>query len=183
VFAGLINEAKAAASGLLMRYMARASVVVPFAIALGFALAAITIMLVDRLGQVAAYWIMAAGLAGVGALAALAVSVKEEQEEKAEELAEQTDTGQVISDATAQAFGQAPIALLGTLAATPGGVTYLLPVVRVLARNFPLVLLLVMVGTLLFWPSRAQPDAPPDTAQKSGTEEDVDGPIPLRPVA
>lgn len=42
MFAGLINHAKAAASGLVLKYVARASVVVPFVIALGFALAAIT---------------------------------------------------------------------------------------------------------------------------------------------
>jgi uncharacterized membrane protein len=62
--------------------VARASVVVPFAIALGFALAATTVMLVQWLGQVTAYWTMAAGLAAVGLIAAVAVSIKEEQEER-----------------------------------------------------------------------------------------------------
>jgi hypothetical protein len=50
VFAGLVTEAKAAASGLLLKYVARASVAVPFAIALGFALAATTVMLVQSSG-------------------------------------------------------------------------------------------------------------------------------------
>jgi len=184
VFAGLINEAKAAASGLLLKYMARASVIAPFVVALGFALAAITIMLVDRFGQVAAYWIMAIGLAVVGAIAALAVSVKEEQQEKAEEQAEQTDTEEVISGATAQAFTQAPIALLGTLAASPGGITYLLPALRLLARNFPLVLLLVMIGAL-FWPVKGQTGEQPDIANSPdvANDEELGGPVPLRPVA
>jgi len=127
VFAGLLREAKAAASGLLLKYVARASVAVPFAIALGFALAATTVMLVQSFGQVTAYWIMAAGLAAVGLIAAAAVSMKEEQEEKAEELAEQTDTQEVVSEATAQALGQAPFALLGALASAPGGATIRLP--------------------------------------------------------
>ena len=87
MFAGLVREAKAAASGLLLKYVARASVAVPFAIALGFALAATTVMLVQWFGQVAAYWIMAAGLAVIGLITAAAVSLKEVQEEKAEELA------------------------------------------------------------------------------------------------
>ena len=65
MFSGLIREAKEAASGLLLKYVARASVAVPFAIALGFALAATTVMLVQTFGQVTAYWIMAAGLAVV----------------------------------------------------------------------------------------------------------------------
>jgi len=53
--------------------VARASVVVPFAIALGFALAATTVMLVQWLGQVTAYWTMAAGLAAVLALTFIGV--------------------------------------------------------------------------------------------------------------
>lgn len=179
MFAGLINEVKAAASGLLLKYAARASVVVPFAIALGFALAATTVMLVEWLGQVTGYWIMAAGLAAVGVIAAVAVSIKEEQEEKAEELAEQTDTEEVISDATAQALGQAPLALLGAFATAPGGVTTLLPLVRLLARNLPLVLLLVMIGTL-FWPTT--PQAPQQPGETDETEREPGAPIPLRPV-
>lgn len=182
MFAGLVNEAKAAASGLLLKYVARASVAVPFAIALGFALAATTVMLVQWFGHATAYWIMAVGLALVGLIAAVAVSIKEEQEEKAEELAEQTDTQEVVSEATAQALGQAPIALLGALASAPGGVTTLLPVVRLLARNLPLVLLVVMIGAL-FWPSGTQPEQSAEPAEgNSEAGEDFDGPVPLRPV-
>ena len=46
MFAGLVNQAKAAFSSLLLKYVARASVAIPFVIALGFALAAMTLMLV-----------------------------------------------------------------------------------------------------------------------------------------
>jgi hypothetical protein len=42
MFQGLINNAKSAVSGLVLKYVARASVAVPFVIALGFALAALT---------------------------------------------------------------------------------------------------------------------------------------------
>ena len=59
MFAGLMNQAKAAVSGLVLKYVARASVVVPFAIALGFALAATAAMLVRHFGHVTGYWIMA----------------------------------------------------------------------------------------------------------------------------
>lgn len=45
----------------------------PFAIALGFALAAITVMLVQQFGQVADNWIMAA----LRVIAAVALSMKE----------------------------------------------------------------------------------------------------------
>ena len=60
MFAGLINQVKSAASDLVLQYLARASVAVPFVIALGFALAAVTVMLVERFGQVIAYWMVAA---------------------------------------------------------------------------------------------------------------------------
>lgn len=176
MFAGLVNEAKAAVSGLLLKYVARASVGVPFAIALGFALAATTVMLVQWFGQVTAYWIMAAGLAAIGVIAAIAVSIREEQEEKAEEMSEQADTQEVVSEATVQALGQAPFALLGALATAPGGVTSLLPVMRLLARNLPLVLLLLMIGVLL-WPTEAQSQRSSDAEED---EKDRGGP--LRPV-
>ena len=58
MFAGLINQAKSAVSHLVLQYVARASVAVPFIIALGFALAAITVLLVNRFGHAAAYAMM-----------------------------------------------------------------------------------------------------------------------------
>jgi uncharacterized membrane protein YhaH (DUF805 family) len=150
MFEGLINNAKSAVSGLVLKYVARASVAVPFLIALGFALAAITVMLVDRFGHITAYWAVAGGLALVGVMAAVIVSARERDEEVAEQVAEKTDTEEVIGTAAAQAIVQTPIALLGALltsspATAIGGV-------RLLARNLPLVLLLVMIGSL-FWPT------------------------------
>ena len=113
MFAGLINQAKSAASHLVLKYVARASVAVPFVIAAGFALAAITVMLVERFGHVMAYWLVAGGLALIGVIASIVVSVREHEEEVAEQQAEKTDTDEVVSDATAQALAQTPIALLG----------------------------------------------------------------------
>ena len=68
--------------------------------------------------------------------------MREHEEEAAEKQAEKTDTGEVVSDATAQALTQAPIALLGTLMTMPG----------LLGRNWPLAILLVLIGAL-FWPT------------------------------
>jgi uncharacterized membrane protein len=161
VFAGLINQAKSAVTGLLFKYVARASVAIPFVIALGFALAAITAMLVERFGHVAGYWMVAGGLALVGLVAVLIVSVKEHEEEVAEQEAEKADTEEVVSEATAQAMVQAPLALLGALMTTPGGATSALSVARLLGRNLPLVLLLVMIGAL-FWPNEAARPAQED---------------------
>jgi hypothetical protein len=150
VFAGLINQAKSAASHLVLKYVARASVAVPFVISAGFAIAALTVMLVERFGHVMAYWLVAGGLALIGVIASIVVSVKEHEEEVAQQQAVKTDTQGVVSDATAQAIAQTPIALLGALMTMPGGAAGALSAARLLARHLPLVLLLVMIGAL-FW--------------------------------
>jgi hypothetical protein len=85
VFAGLINQAKSAVSGLLLRYVTRASVAIPFFIAVGFILTATAAMLVKRFGHVAGYWMMAGSLAGIGIIAAIVLSVKERKERIAEQ--------------------------------------------------------------------------------------------------
>jgi mannose/fructose/N-acetylgalactosamine-specific phosphotransferase system component IIC len=153
MFAGLINNAKSAASGLLLKYIARASVAVPFVIAIGFALAACTVMLVERFGQVMAYWLVAGGLAVIGAVAAAVVSVREEQEEAAEKSAEASDTSEIMSDAAVQAMVQAPIAVLGTLLSVPGGASAALGTARLLGRNWALVVLMSLIA-LLYWPDQ-----------------------------
>jgi hypothetical protein len=157
VFAGLINKGKAAVSGLLLKYLARASVAIPFVIAVGVAIAAITVMLVERFGHLTAYWLMAGGLVAIGVMAAVAVSVIEREEEVAEQEAEAADTQQVAGDATAQVMTEAPLALLGTLFTAPGGATSAIKVGRILGRNWPLVLLFLMIGAL-FWPTDGSPE-------------------------
>jgi transposase InsO family protein len=114
VFAGLINQAKSTVSGLVLKYVARASVAVPFVIAVGFAFAAITVMLVERYGHVMGYWLMAGGLGVLGVVAATVVSVKQHEEEGRSRKDEKTDPAEVVTDATAQAIRQAtgpPLAL------------------------------------------------------------------------
>ena len=81
--------------------------------------------------------------------------MKEHVEEFTEQLVEQSDTESVVSDATAQAMMQAPLALLGTVFTMPGGATSALKVGRMVGRNYPLVLLLVLIGAL-FWPTPAK---------------------------
>ena len=152
MFAGLIRQAKSAAIHLVLKYVARASVAVPFVIAAGFAIAAMTVMLVERFGHVMAYWLVAGGLTLIGVIASIVVSVKEHEEEVVEEQAAKTDTEELVSDATAQTLVQTPVALLGALMTMPGGATGALSAARLLGRNWSLVLLLVMIGAL-FWPT------------------------------
>jgi hypothetical protein len=76
------------------------------------------------------------------------VSVKEHEEVVADQKAEETDTAAVASEVAMQA----PLALLGALLTSSGGPSSALSIVKLLARNLPLVVLLGIVGVLL-WPS------------------------------
>lgn len=151
MFRRLINDAKTAASAVVLRYVARASVAVPFVIAAGFATAAITIMLVERYGSLAAYWMLAGGFCVIGMIAALVVTVKEQEEEVAEAKAEQSDTPSVAQEVAMQA----PLALLSAVMASPFGPTSALSMVKVLGRNIPLVVLLA-ISAFLMWPRDEQ---------------------------
>ena len=113
---------------------------------------------------------MAGGLAAVGVIAAIAVSFKEHGEEVADQAAEEADTPSVASDVAAQA----PLALLGALFTMPGGASSALKVAQVLGRNFPLVLLLVLVGAL-FWPSEEGEDIETMRPRPNGFEPPAPG--------
>jgi hypothetical protein len=145
----LISDAKAAAGAVIVKYVARASVAVPFLIAAGFGTAAITVMLVDRYGALTAYWVLAAGFTALGMVAVLVVTVKEQEVEVAEAEAKAEDTPGVAAEVAMQA----PLAL-SALLASPLGPSSALAIVRLLARNLPLVVLLVVVG-MLVWPREA----------------------------
>jgi hypothetical protein len=158
MFRGLINDAKSAAGSLIAKYLARVSVVMPFVVALGFVAAAITLMLVERFGAIAAYWMVAGGFAAIGLAATLAVSVKEQEEEIAEKQVQESDTSEVASDAAAQAAAQAPLALLGALFSTPMGPRAAVGGAKLVAQNIPLVVLLALIA-LLFWPNEPAAEA------------------------
>jgi hypothetical protein len=148
VFQGIIQSAKTAVSSLILKYVARASVAIPFVIAVGFALAAIAAMLVDRFGHIAGYWLMAGGLAAIGAIVAIFVSVREHEEEQRTNKPEAADTSNIATEVATQA----PLAILGGLLTLPGGGAAALKVAQLMGRNYPLVLLAALIG-LLFWPS------------------------------
>jgi hypothetical protein len=95
------------------------------------------------------------------------------EEEVAEQQAGKTDTEELVSDATAEALVQTPIALLGAFMTMPGGTSGVLGAARVLGRNWPLVLLLVMIGAL-FWPTKSGDslDDEPDSVRKPNGSDD-----------
>jgi hypothetical protein len=171
MFRALINDAKAAAASVVVKYLARASVAVPFVVAAGFAIAAITHMLIQRFGAVVGCWLLAAGFTLIGVVATLLVKVKEHGEEVAEKQAAAADTGGVANEAAAQALMQAPLALAGALASTPLGPKTLANGAKLILRNLPLVVLLGLIA-LLFWPTQ-----PAATAEEQDQEEPPPAPI------
>ena len=174
MFRGLINDVKSAAGSVVAKYAARASVAVPFIIALGFATAGITLMLVERFGHRNAYFMVAGGFMALGLLAALIVRTKEHDEIVADEQTAKADTADVASDTAAAAAVQMPLALLGALFSSAAGPSSVLSLARVLGRNLPLVLMLVAMG-VLFWPKSAE-----ETVARADVDNGVD-PGMLRP--
>ena len=153
VFKGLINDIKSAAASFLSLYLARASVAVPFVVALGLATAAVGLELTERFGateraldagrRVLRHW--AVGFPGV--------TMKEQQQEiEAEEEQQRSDggIGEMTSAAATQAATHLPVALLGVLMQNPSIAA--LPIARAVGRNMPLALLVLLVAFLL-WPT------------------------------
>jgi Na+/melibiose symporter-like transporter len=171
VFRGLIKDVKSAAGSIVEKYAARASVAVPFIIALGFATAGITLMLVELFGHRNAFFMVAGGFMAVGLVAAFIVRNKEHDEVVADEQAAKTDTADVASDTAVAAVVQMPLALLGALFSGPAGPSSTLSLARVLGRNLPLVIMLVAIA-FLFWP---------ESAEKTMAGEDATDPESLRP--
>jgi hypothetical protein len=174
MFRGLINDAKSAATSVVAKYLARASVAVPFVVAVGFAIAAITHMVIARFGAVVGCWVLAAGFTLIGVVATLFIKHKEQEEKVAEQAAEVGDTAEVANEAAAQALVQMPLALVGALLSTPLGPKAFANSAKVLLRNLPLVVLLALLA-LLFWPT--------EPAARKEAEEGEDRPLPPFPEA
>ena len=167
MFRGLINDAKLAAGSVVSKYLVRASVAVPFMIALGFATAGLTLWLIELYGARDAYLIVAVGFGTLGLIAAILVQGKEQDAAVAETTAPAVDTASVATEAVAAAAEQLPLAMLGNMLAgqvTPESVVSL---VKGLGRNAPLVLLVAALG-LLLWPNLAQNSS---TATMEGSDD------------
>ena len=175
MFRGLIKDVKSAAGSVVEKYAARASVAVPFIVAVGFATAGVTLMLVERFGHRNAYFIVAGGFTALGLLAALIVRTKEHDGVVADQQAAKADTADVASDTAAAAAAQIPLALLGALFNSPAGPSSVMSLARVLGRNLPLVLMLVAMG-VLFWPKSTE-----ETMAEEDAADDPIHPESLRP--
>jgi hypothetical protein len=81
----------------------------------------------------------------IGVIAAILVSAREQEGEVADQQAEATDTSKVVTEVATQA----PLAILGGLLTLPGGAAAALKVAHLMGRNYPLVLLIALIGLLL----------------------------------
>jgi hypothetical protein len=147
MFQSLINRAQRSIDTLVSRYVARAAVAVPFIVAMGFGTAAASVKLTQVYGNLTAYTILAAAFAGIGLIAAAGIAFSgsgepaSSDEPEAEEAA-QSDTESNLESAIDPATVMSALTTVGPVA---------LPhVLRLLARNLPLVLGLLVLAYLLF---------------------------------
>lgn len=167
MFRGLIDDAKLAISEIVARYTTRAVIGAFFAVAIGFAVAAITVQLVARFGAITAFWMIAGGFAVIGLIGLALENLREQQEVQPAAQSEKSEMQQVAATAATEAAVQLPIALIGSMLTGPAGPISALSILRLLGRNFPLIVLLVGVGILL-WP---QNSASQDAAETSPTPD------------
>lgn len=153
MFRGLIDDAKIAAGDVAARFATRAAVAALFIVAVGFALAAITVQLVNHFGAITAYAMIAGVFAGLGLIGIVALNVREAKQDESDVKAEAADTADVASSAAAEAAVQLPIALLGSLLASPAGPASAMGLLRFIGRNFALIVLLGLLAIVL-WPRK-----------------------------
>lgn len=168
MFRGMIDEAKAAANELIARVATRVAIGVVFLVAIGFAVAALTMQLVARYGAINASWMIAAAFAVLGLIGLIAAKVHDSRQDvrKVEEEQKAEAAAPTMAEATTTAAMQLPLALVGSLLTTTGGFISPLTVLRFLARNKALVAFGGILAVLL-WP---QPHAGGDAAHDAVAE-------------
>ena len=158
MFEGLINDAKSSAGSFVAKYLARASVVVPFAIALGFATASVALILIAHFGSIVAYSMIAGGFTAIGLVSAVAVSIKEREDA----IAARPDNNQAVMSEAAGSTTEAPIDAPALAALViPFILTQLQSATadkgaNMVIRNIPLLTFAALLA-LLLWP--VEPEA------------------------
>ena len=109
MFKRLMNWMGESVSATATKYALRASVVIPFAFAVGFAIAGVSALLIEMFGYRDGYFLMAAGFAVFGVCAVLVVRWHEKQAEAQAEKAEATGS---MASAAATVAAQLPAAIM-----------------------------------------------------------------------
>lgn len=170
IFGSVIRRAEAAVDNILEQAMARVAVAALLIIAGGFATAALTTYLTARYGVGPGYLIMAGLFATLGLIAAVYVSVRTpasaEAAAEAQAKSEATPALGEEQPAAALPFSEAERELVTS--ALTSAVPIALPAfVRMLLRNIPLVVLILVIGYIFsrketgaVAPAKAEPGAP-----------------------
>jgi MFS family permease len=135
----------------VLSYAERAGIAVLLVLAVAFAIAAITGMLVNRYGQVKAYWFLTAGFIVIGAIAAWGIALMEHQTEARQ----QKEVKKAMQAATQETIELAPVVLAASMVSTPAGASSALALARFIGRNWPLFVLLGLASGLI-WPGSTE---------------------------
>lgn len=135
MFGRLISYATSGFTNLMEKYAIRASVAIPFLLALAFGLAGLTVVLIDAFGYRDAYFILAGGFVALGLVGIVAVRLKERHDDEQES----ASLARVAPIATAavEAGKQLPKAVAG---GASEAATSFRGFADIAARNWPLVL-------------------------------------------
>jgi len=153
MFESVLIDVRRAASGLVVSYLGRAVVAIPFILAAGFGIAALTLMLIEHYGAQMAYWLLAGGFMLIGIVGAIIVNAKEQEAEQPiiddQQKRDESNSGPL---AMAESAIVPAAAALIPLLTSPLGVGGTMKVGRWALRNIPLLLLAALLAILL-WPT------------------------------
>lgn len=152
MFENLIKKAEAAAGEAASKYAIRAAIAVPLLVGAGFLTVAMTLILSERVGPIAACLIVAAAYMAIGAVVAVVASVAHDRE-VIEAAVVVNDAPGPASEVAQAAMTVAPLALISELLTSVGGPNVALGAARFVGRNLPLVVLAGLIG-VLFMPGR-----------------------------
>jgi len=97
------------ASSIATKYALRASVVIPFALAAGFAIAGLAVYLIELIGTRNAYFALATGFALLGIIAGWVIRLHEKHQEVE---AKQAEAGRALATTATQVAVGVPAAML-----------------------------------------------------------------------
>jgi hypothetical protein len=151
VFQSLVNRAQRSVDSLVSKYVARVAVAVPFMVAMGFGTAAASVKLTAEYGSMTAYTILAVAFSAIGLVAAVVIALSSSQPAATTNANPQQDS-ETASDQTSDSrepnFPIDPATVLSMIATV--GPAFTPPLLKLLARNLPLVTGLAILAYLLF---------------------------------
>lgn len=167
MFDALINRAANSVESAVARYAVRAAIGVPFVIALGFGVAAVTITLSDRFGPAAAYGLLAAGFAAIGLVAVAARAATYHGATNLSPVEPVADAASAGSPPAEDPVSNSSSDLLLTALSTvgPRAIPAIPSLFRFLARNWALVLAVAMVVLMLAMEKSKEPQGAPEAAE------------------